>query len=163
MSENFSWNELKDTALTIKESFIEGDHNSEVSIEAWKRIFVSRIYYYCYHNAVEVAEEITNYKKVPDELEFVYDIYNAHGGVRNFYFKLAKEYQMPGAIKSFSGKIATDLKSLHNLRKDCDYVLNIKNIDFNYNRSQILHSKIEDNIAKVQSHFRSKFSKRKKK
>ncbi|MEK7431557.1 MAG: hypothetical protein AABZ74_00375 [Cyanobacteriota bacterium] len=65
MNNKFEWNNFKDIALNIKaQDFFETDTSSSGLIEAWKRSFVSRLYYSCFHNCVEIAEKVTLYKNL---------------------------------------------------------------------------------------------------
>lgn len=160
--ENFTWEQVREIALQIKQqNFFEIENTSPFIVEAWKRTFVSRIYYSCFHKSVEVAEEITTYKKLPQTLEFYYDRNKVHGEVRAFYKNLSKEYPLPKYIKNSCYQIATEIKELHDMRKDCDYTKYLPNekINFFCIQSFNLSEHILSELVKISEHFQSKKTK----
>lgn len=159
MKESFAWVTFKDIALQIKEhGFFDQENKSSSTIEAWKRTFVSRLYYACFHESVELAEEITSYKKIPSHLDFHYNRHTAHGEVRAFYRKISKEYPLPRTIKTLCYQISSELKELHDMRKECDYTKEISfdDIDFFCSESLNFSKNILLNLSTIQEHFKIK-------
>lgn len=169
MEHSYSWEGFKDIALDIRaKNFFKNDTESSIMTESWKRVFVARIYYACFHKAVEIAEDITSIKKLPPHLGFYYDKNTAHGSVQAFYKKLAK-YPLPRTVGFSSFDVSTDLKKLHDMRKECDYAKelvksddvesDIECIDFYCNESFKYLEQIESNLLIVKNHFYKKKSK----
>lgn len=162
MSDSFSWKQLKEIALTIKSNnFFENNNRSKFYVEAWKRNFVSRIYYSSFHESIEIAEEITSYKKLPMDLEFNYDRNKIHGDLLTFYRKISKDYPLPQRLKVQTYNISTNLKELHNMRKDCDYVkfLSENKISYICENSLVLCENISLSLIDLLEHFKSKITK----
>ena len=159
MEYKYSWEGFKEACLTIKSNnFFETEKEPNIITESWKRIFVSRIYYACFHRAIEVAEEITTYKKIPAYLEFYYNRNKVHGDILMFYANLAKDYPMPQILKQASYIVSKNIKKLHDMRKDCDYTKELSEgyINSCCEQSRIISNSIESELISILKHFKSK-------
>lgn len=159
MDYTYSWEGFKEASLIIEShNFFETEDASSIVTEAWKRIFVSRLYYACFHKAIEVAEEITSYKKIPEDLGFYYNRHKAHGDILTFYKRLSKEYPLPKLLKHSSYTVSMELKKLHDMRKDCDYTKNLPELYVTSccTQSKVFAETIEANVLALCTHFQSK-------
>jgi len=106
-SMSFDWREYLNLGLVLK-----GIQPLNFTQEAALRSSVSRIYYSCYHLALDYAITHFKYKKITGKKAG-----KNHSQVRE-EFKKNKKYN-----------IARRLENLHRWRKDCDYDDLISNLD----------------------------------
>lgn len=159
MDYSYSWQGFKELAFEIQaNNFFEVESTPTILIESWKRTFVSRMYYFCFHRAIEVAEHITDSKKLPTHLEFFYDKYKAHGDIVTFYSELGKEYPMPHILKQNSYIVSRNVRKLHTMRKECDYTKNLTQpyLKSTCEQSLIFSESIESSLLLLRNHFHSK-------
>lgn len=156
----FHWRNFKDVASHIERNdFFEKENNTAL-VEAWKRIFISRLYYYAFHTSVEVAEDISKHIKDPT-LRFEYNIYNAHGQIRNFYKTTSSKYPLPKSIKYDFYKVSNELLELHTMRKNADYDLVVTESDLQYFclQSKEYSLSISLLLERITQYFHDKFEK----
>lgn len=158
-TEKFHWKNFKDACSYIEEqNFFEKEHDGAL-VEAWKRIFISRMYYYAFHSSVEVAESISKHIK-DRSLRFEYDRNNAHTQIKKFYATVSSEYPLPFGVSDTFYKVSTELLTLHKIRKIADYDDEIRSDLSTLCNSSKLHSEnIISLLERITMYFHNKFEK----
>lgn len=107
------------------------DYMSDISegklVEAYQRTMVVQLYYAVFNISVETGKKFSDIMESEDN-KFIHDPKTVHGAIRSYFSKLSGLFCSYKEIFGSFNRIPELLSSLHELRKDCHYNGDVKDI-----------------------------------